>query len=253
MTVSDFLTALAPVLAGAASWDPVGLQLGDPAASVGRVAVCHEVNDRTLAGLEGIDTLVAYHPLLFTPTTSLVAGSSPEGRAHALISRGVALVVVHTGWDVATGGTADALAAALGVDVEGGFGAEDEEGPFLGRIGAWTGTIGELVAATESRLGAVAVRVAGDDGRIVAKVAVLPGSGSSFIAEAASAGADVLVTGDVSHHRATAALDAGLAVVDVGHTPSERPGMAALLAHVSRLVGDPVDLTKITTSPWEGR
>lgn len=253
MTVSEFVKALAPVLEGAASWDPVGLQLGDPDAPVGRVAVCHEVNDTTLDHLDGVDTLVTYHPLLFAPTTSLVAGPTPEGRAHALVSRGMNLVVVHTGWDVAPGGTAEALAAALGIEVEGGFASEDVDGPQLGRFGARAGTVGELASAAESSLGAVSVRVAGDPGRPIARVAVLPGSGSSFIAEASDTGADALVTGDVSHHRATAALDAGIAIVDVGHAPSERPGMAALLTHVGHLVDDPIDLTTITTSPWEGR
>ena len=253
MTVSEFVTALAPILEGAASWDPVGLQLGDPGAPVGRVGVCHEVNDTTLTRLDGVDTLVAYHPLLFVPTTSLVAGPTPEGRAHALVARGVNLVVVHTGWDVAPGGTAEALASALGIDVGGGFASEEPDGPQLGRFGLLDGTVGEVASVAESSLGAVSVRVAGDPDRPVANVAVLPGSGSAFIAAAAATGADVLVTGDVSHHRATAGLDAGIAIVDVGHAPSERPGMAALLAHVAGLVADPVDLTTITTSPWEGR
>jgi len=118
------LAARAP-FESAASWDPVGLVLGDPGAPVRKVAVCHEVTEAIVAALESgpVDLLVAYHPLLFRATQRLVAGPTPEGRALRLARAGIALGVVHTNFDVARGGTADALADALQLaDVE-GFGA----------------------------------------------------------------------------------------------------------------------------------
>lgn len=108
----------------AAGWDPVGLQFGDPDAAVAKVAVCHEVTpavvDRLLA--ENVDLVVSYHPLLFRATTRLVAGPDPAGRAYRLVANGVALTVVHTAFDIASGGTADALAGALGLLDTNGFG-----------------------------------------------------------------------------------------------------------------------------------
>lgn len=119
----DDLDRLAPLLK-AGGWDPVGLQFGDPAVPVGRVAVCHEVTGIVAAHLDRkpVDLLIAYHPLLFRPTTRLVPGSGPAGRAFDLISRRIALGVVHTAWDVAKGGTADALADVLGLADVTGFG-----------------------------------------------------------------------------------------------------------------------------------
>jgi dinuclear metal center YbgI/SA1388 family protein len=107
----------------AGSWDPVGLQLGDPAVAVRRSAICHEVTEAVVSELEEdpVDLLVSYHALLFKPTTSLVAGRSPGGRALRLIRAGVALAVVHTNFDVASGGTAEALADALGLEEVRGF------------------------------------------------------------------------------------------------------------------------------------
>lgn len=253
MTVAELVERLAPVLAGAAEWDPVGLQLGDPAGPADRVGVCHEVNDAVVAASGGLDALVAYHPLLFRPTTSLVAGRSPEGRAHHLVAAGTSLVVVHTGWDTAPGGTADALAAALGLEDTIGFAPIDDrpDAPRLGRVGRTSApTIGDLADLVAARLDASAVRVAGDRDEPIERVAVLPGSGGDFLADAATAGADVVVTGDVSHHRAVAALDAGLGVIDAGHAPSERPGMAALVDAVASFT-DVTDLTAIVTNPWE--
>ncbi len=61
------------------------------------------------------------------------------------------------------------------------------------------------------------VRVVGDGGKPIRKVAVLGGSGSRFIRNAMFAGADVLVTGDIDYHTAHDAAAAGLALVDPGH------------------------------------
>lgn len=109
--------------AKAAAWDPVGLQLGDPQAPVRRAAVCHEVDEAVVARVESepVDLLVAYHPLLFRPLRRLVAGADAGGRALRLARAGVAVAAVHTGFDVAPGGAADALAEALGLSEVRGF------------------------------------------------------------------------------------------------------------------------------------
>jgi dinuclear metal center YbgI/SA1388 family protein len=127
MTVADLLVLLgrdAP-WEKAAEWDPVGLQLGDPGAPVGRAGVCHEVTAEVVEAVERepVDLLVSYHPLLFRPTQSLVAGETPEGRALRLVRAGVALAVAHTNFDAAPGGSADALAAELGLEEVRAFGA----------------------------------------------------------------------------------------------------------------------------------
>ncbi len=125
-TVAEIVTALGSVapLAKAAGWDPVGLQLGDPSAGATRVAVCHEVTEGVVARIEDhpVDLLVTYHPLLFRPTTSLVVGPGAAGRAFRLVRAGVSLCVVHTAFDVAPAGAADALADALGLSEVAGFG-----------------------------------------------------------------------------------------------------------------------------------
>jgi dinuclear metal center YbgI/SA1388 family protein len=335
----------------------VGLQLGDPAGNVARVGVCHEVTAAVVAESisAGIDLLITYHPLLFRPTRRLVAGSSAGGRAFGLVAGGVALGVVHTAFDVASGGTADALAGALGVGATAGFGparagesvkfvvyvpesAADlvaaamfeagagdignytscsfrspGTGTFIGGVGSApaigepgisttvdevrlemvgpsrlrdrvtaalvrahpyeepafdvydrTGDAGMIGRAgtvdPETSLAAFAeqcqtvlgaqVRIAGDRDAPVRRVAVVPGSGADFVAEAAPV-ADVLVTGDVTHHRAREALERGIAVIDPGHAPTERPGIAALYAAVSQIGPPVVDLTGIDPNPWK--
>lgn len=125
-TVAELATRIGETiqLDKAAGWDPVGLQLGDPEAAVGTVAVCHEVTPEVLRRLIelNVDMAISYHPLLFRPVTRLVKGSGPPGRAFALIANRIALSIVHTAFDAMAGGTADALAQSLGLEDVSGFG-----------------------------------------------------------------------------------------------------------------------------------
>lgn len=235
-------------------WDPVGLQLGDPADDVATVAVCHEVNDEVASRLEEepVDLLVSYHPLLFTPTTNVLAGRSPGARSYRLIRSGVNLLVTHTDFDSAPGGTADSLAGFFGLSAVEEFGEDPDTGlPAIGRVGKFSGTLGSIDAIVADEFGPTGVRVTGDRDTVVERLAVVPGSGSAFIEAAAETGAQALVTGDVGHHRAVAAVDLGLAIVDPGHTASERPGMRALAALIGDVSGlDVVDLTGIDPQTW---
>lgn len=254
-TVSEFTRSLAertkPEVA--ASWDPVGLQLGDPEAEVGTVAVCHEVTEEVVTRLEDepVDLLVTYHPLLFIPTNRLVSGRSAEARAFRLIRAGVSLLVTHTDFDAMEGGTADALARIYRLRNVVPFGADEETGaPAIGRVGEFDGNLGVLDAITSDAFGSNGLRISGDRDSDLQKVAVVPGSGSEFISEAAEV-ADALVTGDVSHHRAVRAADLGLAIVDPGHIATERPGMRALASLIGEMTDDVRDLTGIDPTTWK--
>jgi putative NIF3 family GTP cyclohydrolase 1 type 2 len=68
-----------------------------------------------------------------------------------------------------------------------------------------------------------------------------------------SVAADVVVTGDVSHHQARDAVARGIAVIDPGHAATERPGVRSLYAAVSQLLGDAIDLTEVDADPWKER
>lgn len=123
---------------------------------------------------------------------------------------------------------------------------------MIGRVGSFDGTLEDLAETVGSRLGRAGLRVAGDLRSRPGRVAVVPGSGGSFVSAARHAGADVLVTGDVDHHRAVAALDSSLAVVDPGHAATELPGMKSLVDKVSGLGTEVLDLTGDGRGPWTG-
>ncbi len=130
----------------------------------------------------------------------------------------------------------------------------------LGRVGELgaTLTLAEFAEVVARELPAThhGVRVAGDLGGPVNRVAVCGGSGGSFLSAANAAGADVFVTSDLKHHVVGDHLaDGGCAVIDVAHYASEFPWceavadrLAAVFAAVSDTVS--VQVSEIVTDPW---
>jgi dinuclear metal center YbgI/SA1388 family protein len=95
----------------AASWDNVGLLVGDPDAEVTRVLLAIDCTRAVLdeATRGGFQAIVAYHPPIFEGQKRFVAGAIAYEAARA----GVAIFSPHTALDVAVGGTNDVLADAL--------------------------------------------------------------------------------------------------------------------------------------------
>ena len=245
----------------AEEWDAVGLVCGDPAAPVQRilwaVEPVEEVVEEAIAA--DVDLIVTHHPLFLSGVHS-VATTTAKGRiVHRLIGSGIALYCAHTNADVADPGVSDALAAALGVaatqPVIAGVSA-----PGLGRIGDLPEamTLAEFAEVVASSLPPThhGVRVAGDPGRSVHRVAVCGGSGDSLLASSTAQGADVLVTADLKHHRALEHLeDGGCAIIDVAHWASEWPWLdqaAGLLAQDLAAEGATVEsiVSARPTDPW---
>ncbi len=113
----------------------------------------------------------------------------------------------------------------------------------------------DLVAATLPTA-AQGVRVAGDPRRVLRRVAICGGSGDSMLGAATASGADVYLTSDLRHHRASEHLEAGgCALVDVAHWAAEwmwLPQAARLLEQDAAAAGFSVGTTVSTTvtDPW---
>jgi dinuclear metal center YbgI/SA1388 family protein len=119
-TVADFCSAMETIAptALAQSWDNVGLLAGDATAPLRRVLLAI---DLTRAVLEEAvrfraDLLLAYHPPIFKPISSLRAsGDGMDARVFDCIRNGIAIYSTHTALDATEGGTNDALASLCGV------------------------------------------------------------------------------------------------------------------------------------------
>jgi len=113
-----------------------------------------------------------------------------------------------------------------------------------GRVGELhrPATMPTLVARVKKALGLPKVLVAGRPGRaggarranLVSTVACAAGAGRSLVSDARAAGAGLYVTGELGHHDALDAAEAGLTVVALGHGNSERPAMRRLAEQLGK-------------------
>lgn len=116
--VIDVLEAAYPP-ALAESWDSVGLVCGDPDEPLDSVTIAVDATSAVVAEVPDGGLLLAHHPLLLRGVDT-VAASTPKGALlHRLIRGGSALFTAHTNADSANPGVSDALAAALGLVVDG--------------------------------------------------------------------------------------------------------------------------------------
>ncbi|MBK8469240.1 MAG: Nif3-like dinuclear metal center hexameric protein [Actinomycetales bacterium] len=248
----------------AMSWDRVGLVTGDldqPVRHV-RFAVDPALPVIEEAIAEGADVLITHHPLLLRGVHS-VATTTAKGRAvtRAVVAD-LAILCAHTNADVADPGVCDALASACGltdIDV-----LTVEQGQGLGRVGrlATPVTLREFAERLAAALPAtnVGVRVAGDPGARVCRVAVLGGSGDGLFDAVRRAGVDVYVTADLRHHPALEAREESSFgppyLVDAGHWATEwlwlsraAERLIAALGPLGTTVETSISIAR--TDPWD--
>ncbi|GIF11716.1 Nif3-like dinuclear metal center hexameric protein [Actinoplanes teichomyceticus] len=245
----------------AESWDRVGLVLGEFERAVTRVLCVvdcvPETVDQALA--IGADLIVAHHPLLLKPVSSIAPDTFKGRIVHRLIRAEVALYTAHTNADVANPGVSDALAARLGLTglrpLVPAEGAAAGEGRGVGRIGtlAQPLTLAGFAALVAERLPATAagVRAAGDPGRQIRTVAVSGGAGDSFLADAAHAGVDAYLCADLRHHPVSEHLaNGGPALLDAAHWATERPWLDDVAAWLGAEFPVDVVVSDLDTDPW---
>lgn len=101
----------------AEEWDNVGLQVGDPAAEVRTLMVA--LDPCTASVEEAISRscqlLITHHPLIFKPLKRISTADEAGKLIHRSISSNLAIVSLHTNYDIAENGINDLLARRLGL------------------------------------------------------------------------------------------------------------------------------------------
>ncbi|MFV0353203.1 MAG: Nif3-like dinuclear metal center hexameric protein [Oscillospiraceae bacterium] len=215
--VWDFIKQIAPAEL-AESWDNVGPLVRCQNQS-NSIMVCLDITKEVIeeAAQKECGILVSHHPVIFSPLKQMDETMS----AWHLVRHNISAVCAHTNLDAAIGGVNDVLAGILGLQ-------DIEEFGSGGRIGnlPQASTPKQLAALCQKTLGSP-VRMA-DATHPVKRVAVVGGSGASFIQDALRAKADCLVTGDADHHDGLDALALGLTLIAAGHHATEQPVVPVL-------------------------
>jgi dinuclear metal center YbgI/SA1388 family protein len=226
----------------AEGWDNVGLQIGDPHRWINSVWVALDPGPDVVAAAcrSQVDLLITHHPLFFHPVQR-VQTDTPLGAVIELAVRhGLAIYCLHTNWDAVSGGLNDVLARRLGLrhlrPLRRSQGASDRRLHGIGRVGRLVRTrdLCDLAQEVKQRLGAVAVRMAGDPRLEVQHVALATGSGGSLVGDFLGTEAEVFISGDLRYHEVRDIEYARRGVIDVGHFHSEHLTVDAIVQRLRR-------------------
>jgi dinuclear metal center YbgI/SA1388 family protein len=180
------------------------------------------------ADLRKCDLLITHHAAWTSTDAHLV-----DRKYNWLRQLGISLYVAHDCLDQARGfGTADALARAVRVAVQGPF-KPDGEVEF-GVHGITIGNFPEFVTRVASQLGTEPRRWKNTDS--FGHIAIVPGGGGrpEWMARALEVGCDTFLTGEAIMFGLLFAKEAGLNLVLAGHMATEVPGVMALGSRIAR-------------------
>jgi dinuclear metal center YbgI/SA1388 family protein len=262
MLLSTFLQHLAAILPPetAVKGDRIGLQLQSGREAISRVLVTMEVTDAVAeeAISHGADCILSFHPLIFSPLTALVNNERVGRICSRLVKHDIALVVAHTNFDAFPEGTSVLYAQHLGFTVERmlvpdalytGFG--------MGIVATLPQSMAEhgldergLAAYLHGRSYAP-IRFCGGSGAFIERVAIVGGSGASFIDHALAAGVQAFITADVKYHDFHR-VQGTMALLDPGHYEMEQcvaRGLASVVTTIAGRANEPMDVLRSAVLP----
>jgi len=234
-------------------WDNVGLQVGTLNKEISSILISLDLTKEVIN--EAIDAksnlIIVHHPLLFRAIKKITLDSYLGKCIELLIKNDIALYVAHTNFDLSNVGMNTILADKLKLSNHTplDYVTEDEG---LGRIG-FVNTVStkEYIDTVKEIFRINDVRFIGDINKKVSRVAVCGGSGADLFMKSKLQKADILITGDVSYHKALDALAIGMNILDVGHNIEKIYAEHLKEILIKEGVSKPIIISKVNTNPYQ--
>jgi dinuclear metal center YbgI/SA1388 family protein len=216
---------------------------------INRLAVAVSTSRLTLTEAANwrADALLVHHGLLWGGKLGPITGVFAD-RLRLLFENEINLIAYHLPLDGHPEiGNCARLCIASGYRPAGRFANVSAEP--LGIVGEWPQghTLDDLVGTLADLTDREPTIVGMDDGqRLIERAGFLTGSGYGSVQEAAAAGCQALVTGDIRESTMAEARELGISVIAAGHEATERLGVQALAAELAsrfgittHFIGDP--------------
>ncbi|MBH8552059.1 Nif3-like dinuclear metal center hexameric protein [Nostocaceae cyanobacterium CENA357] len=232
------------------SWDNCGWQI-EPGVlqDEARVLVCLTP---TLAVMQEAiafkaNLIFAHHPLIFNPPKSLRSGEAIAEMARLAFTHNIGVYSAHTNFDQVQDGTADVLAQILELQEVTPI-VPTQAGLGYGRVGMLKPflSLQDLLTTIQNRLAPpnLIFSPTADLQQTISRVAVLGGSGASFISAVVKTNAQAYLTSDCKFHQFQESRDRDLILIDAGHYATERPACDRLVQKFNSLNLDWVQLSQ---------
>ncbi|MCS6812703.1 MAG: Nif3-like dinuclear metal center hexameric protein [Cyanobacteria bacterium] len=180
-----------------------------------------------------INLILAHHPLIFQPLKSLQTGRPIADLVRLAFTHQVGIYTAHTNLDQAIDGVSDVLGQVMGLQDAVPMVPGKAANCGLGRVGTLdpAPTLATLLTHIQDSLQPVDLTYSpeADLQQSIHRLAVLGGSGASFIETAVQLGAQAYLTSDCRFHQFQESRDRGLVLIDAGHFATERPACARLV------------------------
>ncbi len=233
--IGELETLYNPIVAE--DWDNVGLLIGDEDREINKIMFCLDMTEKVVdeAIEKGVNLIISHHPAIFSGLKR-ITGETLQGRKILkLIENKISVYSIHTNCDFALNGLNDFIFYKLQLDGDVEIVNEFEFDSYnriknhMETVRAGTVrikhlnnemTVQDLADKIKFHLGLKYVRVVGDKSKLVKKIGLVTGGGSSFMHDVKEK-IDVFLTGDLRHHEAVDVLEEGGILIDIGHYESE--------------------------------
>ncbi len=214
-------------------YDNAGLQVGLTEAEVSGALLCLDVTDAILdeAIDNGCNLIVSHHPLIFRKLARLTGEDYVQRVVMRAISKGIAIVSMHTNLDAVRGGVNYKIAQKMGAEVYGTIGrrkeATNDRGVVVSGSDGVVARFKEPMAADDflkmlKDVFCVECVMAGELlRRPICTVAICGGAGDFLLRDAVAAGADAFVTGEMHYHQFFG-MEQTIQIATLGHYQSEQ-------------------------------
>ncbi len=257
MLLKDLLDRLESILPAksAMEGDRIGLQVQSGRQVISSILVTMEITDEVLeeAVNIGCDCIISFHPLIYRPLYELNEIERVGRLVTGLIKHSIACVSIHTTFDTFIEGTSKIIADRLGLAFD-GFLLPDKVLPNCGMGVIATAkppiTEHDLVKLVSEKLFAPVKYTSGSKKDGIKRIAIVGGSGTSFINEALNAGVDAFITADTTYH-IFHSVRGKILLIDPGHYEMEQFVSLGIAKLLKNIVDDniKIELSAVRSNP----
>ncbi len=217
----------------ACEWDNVGLMIGLPQNEISKIVISLDFDENAVeyAIENSAELIITHHPAIFNSLKNIT-----DELLIKTIKNDISVYSAHTNLDAAVGGVNYALADSVEM-----FDCTQIEMMRVGYINEET--FSNVIENVKENLKVPALRIVGDLNKTIKKVAVLGGSGGSFIKDAVKQGCDLFITGECKYDQAQLAFREGICLISAGHFETENPVVHKLAEMLKKRVD--VDIEEV--------
>lgn len=227
MQFIDFVTKINHLLptTSALKGDKVGIQIKAQNGEIKNALLTLEVNEQVIKEAKSLecDIIVTFHPLIYFPLQDIKYEERVGGLVSEIIKNNFHLYSVHTTFDVHNEGTNRIIANLFGlqnqryIEPMGSF--ENKGMGIIGELG-FEITL-DLFLEKCAFIFNSPIKYCKGKSNLINSIAIVGGSGSSYIDTILNENVDCFITADNSYHNFHK-LDGKLTLIDIGHYEMEQ-------------------------------